>query len=858
MITRNFNLYLNAGHSVPLVINVNQYDSGEQWVFTLYNSDGTKYTPSTGAIVGIKSDGLGIINSGSVVDGNVVINETQQMTAAVGKAVFELMIDSQTHGTANFIVLVEEKPGNNADLSESDLSLLQEAIDATSPLPTGGTVGQVLTKTASGSTWSDAGTPTQEQVADAVSDWADEHITVSTGVVIDTSLSVAGAAADAKATGDEITDLKSAFDDSIDRFDDELHSFPTFKNGGSPVLGRLDTATDIDAPETSTARAVLAKFVIHAPSAVTPNPTALSGNFGVTLGGVSSFPTTFKLYRQKNGVLEFLKTLTSSYVIDDIEAEYRLEISMTGFGNSSTPKFSEIIGNSDIATQIYATVSQADRTRLDEIDEGIADLPEIRNEAKTALDFPLNISTEIGYFSADDLRENVSQNKRARTGIFRIYKPSVLRLSVTDGSFTYYVFKQTFTDGVQTTTALTSSWTGNIEYYVLDADPNANYRIMLRKDGGDTSLVDYDFSQLYITCENVEPATPYLAEETRFYNEVNKAVSNNTIIAVLNTDNHYNDADYRDCLQVKYANAIAKMGQRVSAEFMINLGDIVEGFNDNLTVEQYNQQYSNYKRIEEMVNALTSTEIPLIYAVGHHEMYPISDSFDNGARTEHRGYTMSNVYRQIFGEMDNNAQLGFRRSLKSACVDDDPANSLSFYFDYTKDSGTIRFLVIDGCDYSSRGYSEGTINFVTTALQDAKTNSLPVIIMCHIPPISAGVINVSTTEARNEAALNEAIDGVGANILAWLHGHVHCDNVITDMTSYPIVAFDAQKLYRQWSSAPNIHGSPTCPSRTVGTYSEYAFDVLLIRTTGSSMGTIYCYRFGAGDTGTYPTRTITQ
>lgn len=209
-IVRNFNLFLNAGHSIPLVINANQYDRDESWVFTLFNSDGTQYVPSTGAIVGIKSDGLGIINSGSVVDGKVVITETQQMTAAPGKAVFELMIDSGTHGTANFIVLVEPKPGDNADLSDSDLSLIQEALDAVNPLPTGGSVGQVLTKTANGSAWSDAGTPTQEQVADAVSDWADEHITVSTGVVIDTSLSVAGAAADAKKTGDEITDLKSA------------------------------------------------------------------------------------------------------------------------------------------------------------------------------------------------------------------------------------------------------------------------------------------------------------------------------------------------------------------------------------------------------------------------------------------------------------------------------------------------------------------------------------------------------------------------------------------------------------------------------------------------------------------------
>lgn len=209
MITRNFNLNLYAGHSSPLVINVNQYDSGEQWVFTLYKEDGTQYIPSTGAIVGIKSDGLGIINTGSVVDGKVVINETQQMTAAIGKATFELTIDSQTHGTANFVVLVEEKPGNNASLSESDLSLIQEALNATSPLPTGGTVGQVLTKTANGSAWSDAGTPTQEQVAEAVSDWADENITVETGVVIDTSLAVAGAAADSKKVGDEISDLKS-------------------------------------------------------------------------------------------------------------------------------------------------------------------------------------------------------------------------------------------------------------------------------------------------------------------------------------------------------------------------------------------------------------------------------------------------------------------------------------------------------------------------------------------------------------------------------------------------------------------------------------------------------------------------
>ena len=181
MITREFNLYLHAGHSIPLVINANQYDRGEQWLFKLFNSDGTQYTPSSGAIVGIKSDNLGIINTGTVdAQGRVVINETQQMTAAVGKAVFELLIDDQTHGTANFVVLVEPKPGDNADLSESDLSLIQQAIDGTS----------------------------ETAIAQGVSDWMDENLTPTTPVV-DTSLTVSGAAADSAKVGQEISDLKS-------------------------------------------------------------------------------------------------------------------------------------------------------------------------------------------------------------------------------------------------------------------------------------------------------------------------------------------------------------------------------------------------------------------------------------------------------------------------------------------------------------------------------------------------------------------------------------------------------------------------------------------------------------------------
>ena len=47
-------------------------------------------------------------------------------------------------------------------------------------------------------------------ITSAVEDWLDEHVDPDTGYVIDDTLSTTGAAADAKKTGDEIADLKSA------------------------------------------------------------------------------------------------------------------------------------------------------------------------------------------------------------------------------------------------------------------------------------------------------------------------------------------------------------------------------------------------------------------------------------------------------------------------------------------------------------------------------------------------------------------------------------------------------------------------------------------------------------------------
>lgn len=136
MLDRYFDLYLFAGgRHLPLVFGANQGESGDRWIFSLKDENGVTQPVANGSIIGLKSDGNIIANAGTVDSaGRVVIEETEQMTAAAGPATFEILINNQKHGSANFTVLVQCRPGNDAEPSESDLSLFQRAIDAASQI----------------------------------------------------------------------------------------------------------------------------------------------------------------------------------------------------------------------------------------------------------------------------------------------------------------------------------------------------------------------------------------------------------------------------------------------------------------------------------------------------------------------------------------------------------------------------------------------------------------------------------------------------------------------------------------------------------------------------------------------------
>lgn len=160
--------------SVPVVLHLSQYDDDFTIEFTLYSSVGTFTVESgtTAKIRGTKKDGNGYSANASIniTQKKVTVTGNQQMTAIAGRNVYELVLtrNNKVLSTANFILDVEPA-----------------AMDANT-VPSESVI---------------------QEIGEAVGAYLSEHPEMV--YQVDDTLSVAGAAADAKKTGDEIADLKS-------------------------------------------------------------------------------------------------------------------------------------------------------------------------------------------------------------------------------------------------------------------------------------------------------------------------------------------------------------------------------------------------------------------------------------------------------------------------------------------------------------------------------------------------------------------------------------------------------------------------------------------------------------------------
>lgn len=288
----------------------------------------------------------------------------------------------------------------------------------------------------------------------------------------------------------------------------------------------------------------------------------------------------------------------------------------------------------------------------------------------------------------------------------------------------------------------------------------------------------------------------------------------NTVTVAVGTDFH-NKKTYDASSQIAIFNRIAER----CADFSVNLGDTING---------------RYTTLEENMKFFTSfwanqhaTSLPVMFCRGNHEM--------------HGG--MMNTDTSSYMNGDNTAiplekVLGI--PVRKNCFDVDYSTSMgNWRFDYNG----VRFIGLDGSYKNNGGFNQEGISFLTDALNDTK----PVVIFCHFP--ANRYLNALDRAIENSDYIENALKNRG-NVLAYIHGHTHWDNIYTvDGNGFPYIS-TCCGLPEQIDLATVAcsYGTPINYERTAGTYSEYCFDIYNIH---KDTGVVRIFRFGAGDDRSY-------
>lgn len=217
MITQTYKIDLIPSGE-PVVVHVSQYDNGGRTLaFELYNGGVAWEIPagSTASITGTKPDGTGFMYVMTVSGNTASLDIEEQMAILPGDVPAEIRISSGSGiiGTANFIIRVEKAAlDEETAISETDIPVFEQLVqqaqtaatnaqtaeteagnaadaaedarDAIQALiPSGGTTGQYLQKTASGTQWAEVdalpagGTAgqvlTKQSSTDGDADWED-------------------------------------------------------------------------------------------------------------------------------------------------------------------------------------------------------------------------------------------------------------------------------------------------------------------------------------------------------------------------------------------------------------------------------------------------------------------------------------------------------------------------------------------------------------------------------------------------------------------------------------------------------------------------------------------------------------
>lgn len=290
-----------------------------------------------------------------------------------------------------------------------------------------------------------------------------------------------------------------------------------------------------------------------------------------------------------------------------------------------------------------------------------------------------------------------------------------------------------------------------------------------------------------------------------------------------------------------HAKSIALLADYIGVDWLGHCGDIVSG-------ENYTDKSLLLRDLSNIFSLFKVGKTPFVYSIAHHELYFNKIQGDMSLRG---GATRSEIWNlggYNHGTIDKERVYG-------VSYNEEDNGHLYYYFDNNISKlRVVNLCTVDG-GTSNIGYNQ--LLWVRDVVLKNIPDGFGVIFIGHVP-LSIDFFGYTGNTyglSRNNtiydhdsngldlnSILNDAIDN-GVNVLAYICGHTHFDDVYTLKGSkYPIIMVNCDIPSKVGDNIDTL-GDYESYIRTLKTINEYALDFFIPKIED---GIIYSYRFGAG------------
>ena len=556
-----------------------------------------------------------------------------------------------------------------------------------------------------------------DDIGDNVTSWLTEHVTPSgSAVVVDDTLTIAGAAADAKKTGDEISFVKEALN--------------AVSNGNIYILDNLN----------------LNKFINASTGKLAPY-TGWNATDFVSCDGFSN------LYIYSTELSRGYNAFYTSNDENSFVSNFSVAVGDNAIAVPSNAKYFRLSNSSSAisSTRVYGVV----KTEVANLNAQMYKLfPGIRQTD--------SVTWESGYYSATGKPAGSGSTTNIRsitTDFIQCGKGSTFQLlSVANGERarlgTYSApnddtFIERITDTNTSVHTIQYDCFVRLNLFYTDGSEISDQSEMINNFILRAIQLGYvTGSMLETTNENVyalKKLVPTLqADWASKVQDIQQAQGTKFTFAI-QTDTHYYDG-YGDAA----ANNLKLLSNYVGFDFIANLGDVIRGYADETIDSDTNMRLA---MTEIMHRYVTGISCPLLIAMGNHDMNPMwADAFS--------GQKFTNA--EIWGRM-------FRPSFNTAPKAVTATGKMYYYIDYDD----IRVIVLNTQDGNDQGFgisAEQLSWFTDIALNTTKW----VLVLSHVPLVNGW--SVGSNYVSDYANIVTALQDFKANsgkVIGCMSGHTH-------------------------------------------------------------------------------------